>query len=140
MPLAILGGVDPARLEIIGRYQDAWNRGDIDAIVEMSPPGAEWVTAEENPEARTLQGGEEIGAYLADWRATVPGLRFEATEYVEAGDAVVTIGIATGTVGHGDTQIHVPLCLVIRFRDARPVRIEEYLDTERALAAAGLGS
>jgi ketosteroid isomerase-like protein len=131
--------VDPNKLEILERFEDAWNRGDIEALLEMFPLDVEWVIAQENPEARTLRGKEEVGAYFADWRATVDALRFEATEYVEAGDAVVTIGSASGQVGAGGPELRVALCFVTRFEHGLPARTEEYLDAQRALAAAGVG-
>jgi ketosteroid isomerase-like protein len=80
-PAEILDAVGRDEVEIIKRSQEAWNRGEIDAMLELSPRDAEWVVAEENPEARTLRGKDEIAAYLEDWRATVQGLRYEATEY-----------------------------------------------------------
>jgi ketosteroid isomerase-like protein len=134
----ILDGVGRREVEIIERSLDAWNRGDIDAVLALSGPDAEWVIAEENPEARTLRGPHEIGAYLTDWRATVHGLHYETTEYLDAGDSVVSIGAASGRVGADGPELKVGLCLVVRFEGGVPVRIEEYLDEDRALAAAGL--
>jgi ketosteroid isomerase-like protein len=135
----ILGDVSRDEIEIIKRTVDAWNRGDIDGVVLLTGDHLEWMLAEENPEARTLRGKDEIQAYLREWRSTIPGLRYETTEYLDAGDTVVSLGVASGKVGADGPEMKVGLNLVVRFDDGVPVRIEEYLDADRARAAAGLG-
>jgi ketosteroid isomerase-like protein len=134
----ILGCVSEANVELIRQVEAAFNRGDLDAMVELIAPDAEWEISESNPSARTLHGREEIRAYLKDWRDTVQGLHYEASRYVDAGDAVVQIGTMSSRVGGGDSQLTVPLAFVTRFRDGVAVRTEEYLDTDDALSAAGL--
>ena len=133
---AILPHVGQAEIQIIERSIDAWNDDDLDRVFEVAGPEIEWMISEENPESRTLRGMDEIRAYLADWRSTVQGLRYETAEYLDAGDRVVSLGTATGQMG--SAELKVGLNLVVRFANGVPVRIEEYLDTHKALAAAGL--
>lgn len=133
---AILPPVSQGQIEMLERSFHAWNRGDLDAVFEFTAPDVEWMIAEENPEARTLRGPDEIRAYFADWRATVHGLQYETIEYRDAGDCIVWLGTASGQMG--SAELRVGLNLVVRFADGVPVRIEEYLDADRALAAAGL--
>ena len=133
---AILPHVGRAEIEIIERSTNAWNNGELDGVFEVAGPEIEWMISEENPESRTLRGMEEIRAYLADWRSTVQGLRYETDEYLDAGDCVVCLGTATGQMG--SAELTVGLNLVVRFEGGVPVRIEEYLDVDRALAAADL--
>jgi ketosteroid isomerase-like protein len=132
---AILPHVGQAEVEIIERSLGAWNRGDIDGVFEVTGPALEWMIAEENPDARTLHGEDEIRAYLEDWRNTVHGLHYETREYLEAGDCLVSLGTATGQVGADGPEIKVELNLVVRFAGGVPVRIEEYLDADRAREA-----
>jgi ketosteroid isomerase-like protein len=132
----ILPHVGQAEIEMIERSIDAWNRDDLDGVFDVAGPELEWMIAEENPEARTLRGMDEVRAYMADWRGTVQGLHYETVEYVDVGDSVVSLGTATGQMG--SAELKVGLNLVVRFADGVPVRIEEYLDVDRALAAAGL--
>ena len=135
----ILGGMGDPEITTTSRIEDAWNRGDLDEMLADTPPDAEWVVAEENPDARTLRGPAEIRAYLEDWRSTVYGLRFEPTERHDAGDAVVTVGTISGRAGSEDgPEVTVPLAIVTRFENSHVVRTEEYLDVTRAFAAAGL--
>ena len=134
----ILGSVSEENVELIRQVEAAFNRGDLDAMVELIGPDAEWEISKENPSARTLHGRDEIRAYLADWRDTVDGLHYEAIRYIDAGDAVVQIGMMSSRVGGGDSQLTAALAFVTRFRDGVPVRTEEYLDSDDALAAAGV--
>jgi ketosteroid isomerase-like protein len=124
-------------VEIVRRSQEAWNANDLDAFVSISPPNAEWVIAEENPNARTLRGRDEIISYLRDWADTMPGLHYEVAERIAAGDAVVSIGTVAGRVGDGP-EIRVTLAFVSYFEGGMPVRTEEYLDPGKALEAVGL--
>jgi ketosteroid isomerase-like protein len=133
----ILGSVSEANVDLIRAVEAAFNRGDLDAMVDLVAPDAEWAIAEENPSARTLHGRDEIRAYLADWRDTVQGLHYEGSRYIDAGDAVVQVGTMTAEPGAG-SQLTVPLAFVTRFEDGVAVRTEEYLDVDAALAAAGV--
>ncbi|HEY7629646.1 MAG TPA: nuclear transport factor 2 family protein [Thermoleophilaceae bacterium] len=134
----ILGGVSEETLDLVRRTTEAWNRGDVDSVAANLSPDAEWEVAENNPDARTLRGRDEIRAYLADWRDTIVGLHYEATQVLDAADAVVQVGVMTGHIGEGGPALTAELCFVTRFVDGEAVRTEEYLDAEDALAAAGL--
>jgi hypothetical protein len=136
----ILGCVSEENVDMIRQVETAFNRGDLDALLAVLAPDAEWEIARENPTARTLHGHEEIRAYLADWRDTVQGLTYEATRYIDAGDAVVQIGTMTAQPAAGSSQLTVPLAFVTRFDDGLAVRTEEYLDVDAALEAAGVGA
>jgi ketosteroid isomerase-like protein len=133
---AILPHVSQAEIEIIQRAFDAWNGGNPDGLFQYTAPDVEWMIAEESPEARTLRGADEIRAYFADWRSTVQGLHYETIEYRDAGDCIVWLGAAAGQMG--SAELRVGLNLVIRFAGGVMVRIEEYLDADRALEAAGI--
>jgi ketosteroid isomerase-like protein len=134
----ILGGVSEETLDLILRTNEAWNRGDVDGVVSNLAPDAEWAVSENNPDARTLHGRDEIRAYLADWRELIVGLHYETAQLLDAGDAVVQIGVMSGQIGEGGPELTATLCFVTHFKDGEAVRTEEYLDAEDALAAAGL--
>ena len=127
-----------ADVEHVRRSREAWNRRDLDAFLAMAPEDAEWVIAEENPNARTLRGRDEIGAYLRDWLDTMPNLRIDASDDIDAGGAVVTLGTVSGQAGADGPDVTVEIAFVTRFADGRPTRTEEYLDSKQALAAVGL--
>jgi ketosteroid isomerase-like protein len=133
----ILGGVSEENVRTMQQVEAAFNRGDLDDMVAHLAIDAEWEISENNPAARTLHGREEIRAYLEDWRDTVRGLYYRAIRYIDAGDAVVQVGTMTGRAGEDGPELTVPLAFVTHFGDdGVPMRTEEYLDVEQALAAA----
>ena len=97
---------------------------------------AEWVIAKEHPNARTLRGREEIAGYLEEWATMFDDFRFEVAEYHDCGESVVAAGTAYGTGIGGGVPVEVPLTLLYRFAEGELIRVEEYLDTDEALAAA----
>jgi ketosteroid isomerase-like protein len=125
--------------DAVRRSLDGWNSGDLDTVLADFQPDTEYVVAESFVNARTMRSTEEIKAYLRDWRDTVRQLRFEIRELVEGDEVIVTIGKVIGRAGADDgPEITADLCFVTRFDGTRMVRVEEYLNTNEALAAAGL--
>jgi ketosteroid isomerase-like protein len=126
------------QLDNVRRSLEAWNRGDLDALLDDVHPESEYMVAEESPNHQVLRGREAIAAYMRDWRQTITGMHYEILEQRDAGDSVVTIGRMTGRAGDDGPEVTVELAFVSRFDGADVVRTEEYLDADRALAAAGL--
>jgi steroid delta-isomerase-like uncharacterized protein len=78
---------------IIGRYNDAWNAQDLDAIVAMHAPDMVFA----NHTAGETAGGEDVRAHIASIFAAWPDLRFETRRlYVREG-LVVQEWTATAT-------------------------------------------
>jgi ketosteroid isomerase-like protein len=107
------------------------------ALAELGD-NVEWVIAKEHPNARTLRGREQIVGYLEEWAGMLDDLRFDVDEYRDGGDHVVAIGNARGTGKGGGVPVDVPLTLVYTFDASEVVRVEEFLDADQALAAAGM--
>lgn len=125
-------------VETVRRSQEAWSGGDLGVFLSAFPADAEWMIAEENPNARTLRGPEEIAAYHRDWADTMPGLRYDVAEHIDAGEAVVSLGTISGRAGEDGSEVSVQLAFVTYFEQGFPVRTEEYLDPRKALEAVGL--
>jgi steroid delta-isomerase-like uncharacterized protein len=79
--------------EAIGRYNDAWNAQDLDAIVAMHAPDMVFA----NHTAGESATGEAVGEHIASIFATWPDLKFETRRlYVREG-LVVQEWTATAT-------------------------------------------
>ena len=123
-----------ANAETARAWVDAFNRGDTEALLKGASAETEWVVAREHPASTTHHGREDIAGYLKDWRATMPGLTYEADEIVERGDCVLIVGRIRGTgVGSG-APTEVPVATLTTFADGLARRVEEYLDPEEARA------
>lgn len=82
-----------ALTEAIGRYNDAWNAQDLDAIVAMHAPDMAFA----NHTAGESATGEDVRGHIAAIFATWPDLRFETRRlYVREG-LVVQEWTATAT-------------------------------------------
>src|SRR3954452_23709733 len=126
-------------IELIQRQIEALNRGDWEGSVEGIDPGIEWVVAREHPASRTVRGLDELREYRADWNQMLEGLTFDSEEILDRDDAIVAVGRIKGTGSGSGAETEVPIAFVSRFRDGLVVRVEEYLDRDAALEAAGLG-
>jgi ketosteroid isomerase-like protein len=55
-------------VELVHRVQDAWNRRDLDALVALSDPDAEYVNSPTAVEPGTRRGVDELTAVMqAQW-------------------------------------------------------------------------
>jgi steroid delta-isomerase-like uncharacterized protein len=77
----------------IGRYNDAWNRHDLDAIVSMHAPDMVF----ENHTAGELAEGAVVRDHIARIFAAWPDLRFETRRLYVRSDLVVQEWTASAT-------------------------------------------
>lgn len=84
--------------EAIGRYNDAWNAHDVDAIVAMHAPDMVFA----NHTAGESASGEEVRGHVAAIFASWPDLRFETRRlYVREG---LVVQEWTATATHTETM------------------------------------
>jgi len=79
--------------EAIGRYNDAWNRQDLDAICALHAPGMVF----ENHNAGERAEGEAVRDHIASIFRNWPDLRFSGRSIYVGDDFVVQEWTATGT-------------------------------------------
>jgi steroid delta-isomerase-like uncharacterized protein len=93
-----------ALTETIGRYNDAWNAHDVDAIVAMHAPDMVFA----NHTAGESASGEEVRPHIAAIFETWPDLRFETRRlYVRDGLVVqewTATATHTNTMRRGDLE------------------------------------
>ena len=131
--------------DAIGRYNDAWNDHDLDAIMSMHAPD---MVFENHTAGESAQGAEvrgHIGAIFETW----PDIRFE-TRRLYVRDGVVTQEW-TATATHTNTMRRGELVAeptgktvewrgidVIPFEDGRVKRKDVYSDSVSILRQVGL--
>jgi steroid delta-isomerase-like uncharacterized protein len=95
----VSGDASPAALEqAIGRYNDAWNDHDVDAIMAMHAPEMVF----HNHTAGESATGEEVRAHVAAIFETWPDIRFETRRsYVREG---LVVQEWTATATHANTM------------------------------------
>ena len=95
---AILASMDPrdaaaALEETIGRYNDAWNAQDVDAILTFHAPGMVF----ENHTAGDRVEGDAVGRHIAGIFERNPDLRFTGRRLYARDGLVVSEWTATAT-------------------------------------------
>jgi steroid delta-isomerase-like uncharacterized protein len=131
--------------EAIGRYNDAWNAQDLEAIVAMHAPDMVFA----NHTAGESASGEGVRAHIAKIFESWPGMRFETSRlYVR--DGVVTqewtaTAIHSQTLSRGDLEappsgktISWDGVDVIPFEDGLIKRKDVYSDSVSILRQVGL--
>ena len=124
-------------LELVRRGVEHWNEtGEFDWTTFDNE--VEWVVDPDAWLAGTYRGREGIRAMLARLAEAFDGFQIEVDRYLDAGDAVVTLG---RTRVHGvlsGVTTGQPLAFVFRIRAGRVVAVRSYLRQAEALEAVGL--
>jgi ketosteroid isomerase-like protein len=121
-----------ANAEYVRRWTDAFNRRDLDALVEGAGPEFEWEVAREHPDATTHTGIDATLNYFRDWFRTMPDFHVEIDEIEELGDRVLTVIRITGSGAGSGAGTQILTGMVSTFHDGKPIRTEEYLDPDEA--------
>jgi len=125
-------------VEVVHRLVQAWNRSDLDAVLEQFDADCEVVFPPEVPEPGPFRGRAEVRQWAEGFLAAWESHRAEVVEVVESKDRVVAVLHLVGRgVGSGidldETDGHV-----FAFRDGKITRWQNFLDRREALEAAGL--
>lgn len=107
----------------------------LDPGFELHPdPEAYWVGVNE-----TYRGAEGLAKYMAAIYDAFEDYTPEVERFLDVGDKVVTLAIERGRGrGSGAEVEQRQTAHVWTFRDGRPVRLDLYLDRQRALEELGL--
>jgi uncharacterized protein len=130
--------VPAENVEIVRRSFEAFARGDLDAAFAAYDPGVEWCTASDEPDQQVYRGFDGLKRLAATieepWEDRF-SQTVSADEFIDVGDWVVVPwhGLLHGR-GSG-IEIEVKETYVIRLRDRRIVRVDEYRTKEEALEA-----
>jgi ketosteroid isomerase-like protein len=130
-------------VEVVRRSFEAFTSGDFETAFASYHPSAQWRTAEDEPDARTHRGLDEIRRW-AGMLAEPWADRFERSltpeEYIDLGDWVV---VPTSGRLHGKgsgIEVAVSETYAVLVLGEKIVRVDEYRTREQALAAVRQGS
>jgi uncharacterized protein len=124
-------------VEIVKRSYDAFERGDLDAVLGDMDAEIEWHQAQGLPHGGLYHGLDEVRANIFDPLDEQWWEEFSARpdEFLEAGDQVVVIGRYRGGGKHTGKQLDVPFVHIWTMRGAKAIRFRQYLDTAGWVAA-----
>jgi len=121
---------------------DAWNRGDLDAILADVPPEFEFHTSGAIPGIpKVIRGSERMRELFREWYSEPwqGNLHMEVNHLIDLGDDRV-LGLVTfrGTGKGSGVPVELQYSHLLWFRDGVNVRIDGFDSWGRGLRAAGL--
>ena len=127
--------------ELVHRALRAVNEGDIEAIVAMTGPDAEYEMIGGFADIvgqNVLRGPEGMRRFYTDWFAMFTTTKVEPTDLVRSGDRLVLLADLEVTTAHSDTPVRLPFAQIYSFKDGCIHRVASYYDPHQALVDAGL--
>src|SRR6476659_4958675 len=112
----------------------AYNRGDMDALVELYDPDAVFETLL----LGTHHGNEAIRLIYEENRKTLSGYDVVPVELIDAGDKVVAVAQTVGAGTVSQISVEDRFAFVFTFKGERVVREQAFRNKEEALEAVGL--
>jgi ketosteroid isomerase-like protein len=92
-------------VEIVRRGLDAWNRRDVDALLNLGDFGIEFVNSPTAVEPGTRRGRDEVSAAVrTQWDFLTDG-RFEVDQFFDRGDEIIALGRLSRRMPGSDARI-----------------------------------
>jgi ketosteroid isomerase-like protein len=115
-------------IELIRKGYAAWNRGDIEAAVELASVDFEWVAPADLVGARGGRGRDDFGRYLRSFLEVWDDFRCEPEQFWSAGETVLVLVRETGRGKLSGARVYHHLVHVWSFRDGLAVRMEGHVE------------
>jgi ketosteroid isomerase-like protein len=132
--------VSQENVEIVRRVYDLWNRGDLDAAVEMLDQHVVWNAYVHLPDSRTRHGAGEVQQWAGEFAEAWGEIQVQIERLEEVGDDLVLAlvrmtgrGRGSGAAVESGVDGHV-----WTVRDGRVAAVRMYQGAQDALEAVGL--
>jgi ketosteroid isomerase-like protein len=124
----------------IRKALDAFNRRDLDAMLEGIDPAVEWSPPTELPGASTVRGHDGVRQSVADMLEAFGDLRADPERFIDLGDRVIALyhwrGKGSGS-GISVDQLEVPVGMLATMRDGLVVRARFFITWDAASKPPG---
>ena|SRR5689334_6103176 len=127
-------------VEVAKRVIDAFNRRDVDAIVECVDQDVEWFRAMPvTSGGGALRGGGGIESYVREVSDAWQEYRVVAQDFRDLGDdQLLVLSRVEGRGAGSGGLVDAPMGQIFDFRDCKIWRVRTYLDHAEALKAVRL--
>jgi len=125
-------------VDLVRRLHERLNGANIEGMVELCEPGFRLDMSERvfNPE--TYEGHDGIRRFYADVRAVWQHYRWDPEELFDAPPHVVALVHAQGRGRGSGLEVDRRVAMLWTLRRGRATALRLYLDSKKALEAAGL--
>jgi len=126
-------------VEIVRRATDAYNRGDLDGILENWAPDAvlDWSNSR-GLEAGVYRGHDEIRAFTERFLSAFEEVRLEIEDPVEVEEDLLILENVTYLRGRDGIEVQARSAWLTRFRNGKQTSLTLYQTKREALEAVGL--
>ena len=129
-------------VEMVRRLLDAWNRRDLDAMLDLGGSELVYVNSPTAVEPGTRRGRDEVEEVARKQWEIMADARFEVDKFFDRGDEVIALGRLSRGMPGSDARIEEPQLGSYQFRDGKITRVEVLgfgrAEVQEALEAAGL--
>ena len=128
-------------VEIVRRVSDAYNRRDVEAMLDELHPEIEWhpwLQLQFGGGATVYRGHQGVRTGIRELEEAFSEIEAEQTEIRDLGERVVAIGHHRGRGKESGAITESPLAWIVEFKSGKVIRVREYLDPKEALEAVGL--
>jgi uncharacterized protein len=118
------------KIAIVSRGYEAWNRGDVESVLELVHPDFVWSDPPEVVGTRGGVGRDDFRLYLRSLAQAWDGFHCEPVEFRVAGDTLVVVVREGGRGKLSGAVVEHRLIHVWRFRDGQAVSLQAHVDAE----------
>jgi ketosteroid isomerase-like protein len=124
-------------VQLVRAAMDAINADDIDSVLEMAAPGFEYDVSRATGPWRGVYSADQMPRVWEEFLGAWETSRFEADEFIETGERVVT-PFTNYLRGRDGIEVRARAAFVWTIRDGAIAHVCFYQGRQEALEAAGL--
>jgi ketosteroid isomerase-like protein len=123
--------------DVVRQGYDAFNRGDVEAALEVLHPEIEWHTyIVPGPGGGVYHGHDGVRELWAEARRIFGDFRNVPEEIFDVGDAVIAHVSVEGVGARSGAAVQARIAHLYTFRDGKILTVRSFSDHEEALRAA----
>jgi ketosteroid isomerase-like protein len=131
----------PEDLENVRRGIEAFNRRDVEGVLEVLDSDVEWhdiFTVMLGGETTVVRGHAGVRRLMRDQDEVFAEFDAEYAEMRDLGQRVVALGVLRTRGRESGAETRSPVGAVLDFKDGKAILVRTFLDTGEALEAAGV--
>ncbi len=125
-------------VEVVRRGYDAFNRGDIEGVIETVGAEVRCDMSERVFNPGVYEGHDGIRRFVEEIDEVWEDFRLEPLEFIDAGDKVVVSHLIRGSGKGSGVDVELPSTSVYTLRASKVIESRMYREHAEALEAAGL--
>ena len=128
-------------VEAVRRVSDAYNRRDVEAMLNELHPEIEWqpwLQVQLGGGATVYRGHQGVREGIRDGEDAFSEVHADLSEVRDLGERAVAVGHLRGRGKESGALTESPIAWIVDFKGGKVIRVREYLDPKEALEAAGL--